>query len=68
MNNNKERFNSILIDETIIAIFILGSKTLQRRKLLMENEKNNIDNETGEERYDSTLQIRSSDSYRSNAG
>ena len=42
---------TLIVILTIIAIFILGSKTLQRRKLLMENEKNNIDNETGEERY-----------------
>ncbi len=42
---------TLIVILTIIAIFILGSKTLQRRKLLMENEKNNIDIETGEERY-----------------
>ena len=42
---------TLIVILTIITIFILGSKTLQRRKLLMENEKNNIDIETGEERY-----------------
>jgi hypothetical protein len=35
----------------IILVFILGSKTLERRKLLKENELNNIDEETLEQRY-----------------
>lgn len=35
----------------IIMIFILGSKTLERRKLLKQNELNNIDEETLEQRY-----------------
>lgn len=35
----------------IILVFILGSKTLERRKLLKQNELNNIDEETLEQRY-----------------
>ena len=35
----------------IIAMFVLGSKTLERRKFLKENELANIDEETNEKRY-----------------
>ncbi len=46
MNNNKERFNSILIDETIIAIFIiiniinLYADELEKEYLLTKNVNN----------------------------
>ena len=35
----------------IIVTFILGSKVLERRKLLKQNEKNNIDEITNSQRY-----------------
>lgn len=35
----------------ILVIFILGSKTLERRAMLKQNEQDNIDEETGELRY-----------------
>lgn len=35
----------------ILAVFVLGSRTLERRKLLKQNELNNIDEETLEQRY-----------------
>lgn len=35
----------------IILVFALGSKTMERRKLLKQNELGNIDEETGEQRY-----------------
>jgi hypothetical protein len=35
----------------VILVFFLGSKTLERRKLLKQNELTNIDEETGEQRY-----------------
>lgn len=35
----------------VVLVFILGSKTLERRKLLKQNEMNNIDEQTGEQRY-----------------
>ena len=36
---------------SVIMIFFLGSQTIERRKLLKQNEKTNIDEETGESRY-----------------
>lgn len=42
---------SIVIIIAIIMIAVLGSKTIERRKLLKQNEEINIDQETGEGRY-----------------
>ena len=42
---------SLIIVISIIMITILGSQTIKRRKLLKQNEKLNIDEETGEARF-----------------
>ena len=42
---------SVLIILAIVMIALLGSETIERRKLLKQNEASNIDEETGEERF-----------------
>ena len=41
----------VVIIISIIMITFLGSQTIERRKLLKQNEENNIDEETGEARF-----------------
>ena len=55
---DKEKFNKktvrIAVFSAIVAvilILILGSETIERRKILKQNELNNIDHETLEQRY-----------------
>lgn len=42
---------SFLITVIMIVIFVLGSKTLERRRQLKQNEQNNIDISTNSKRY-----------------
>ena len=42
---------SIGVILAIIATFLLGAKTLERRKFLKQNEMNNLDEETNSQRY-----------------
>lgn len=50
---NKKQIILIILGIIITAVFILliGSKTLERRKMLKQNEINNIDTQTMEKRY-----------------